>query len=57
MTPEERSALGQKARDYVQSEFNHQDTIDEWHKTLLELVEKWKEAPPAQWKLQEVTSK
>ena len=42
MTAEERKALGQKARDYVLSEFAFQDTIDRWDETLNDLIENWK---------------
>ncbi len=42
MTPEQRKDLGQKARDYVKSEFNHQDMIDKWDDTLTDLVTNWK---------------
>ena len=42
MPKEERAELGLKARAYVQSEFALQDTVDEWHNTLLKLVEDWK---------------
>ena len=54
LTAEERKELGQKARDYVQSEFGHQDTIDEWHDSLLKLVEDWKTDKPSQWSINEV---
>ena len=39
---EEREALGEKARGYVQSEFALQDTIDQWDETLLELMQNWR---------------
>ena len=42
LSPEERKALGQKARDYVLSEFNFQNTIDKWDETLTDLIENWK---------------
>lgn len=42
MTPAERDALGKKAKDYVASEFNYQNTIDMWHDTMLETIENWK---------------
>ena len=42
MPKEEREALGEKARGYVQSEFALQDTIDQWDDTLLELVQNWR---------------
>ena len=41
MGPEKRSKLGQKAREYVKSEFNLQTTIDLWDETLLDLLDKW----------------
>ena len=56
MSDSDRRALGEKARQYVMSEFKHQDTIDQWHETLLGLVEKWKNDRPRQWSLQEVSN-
>lgn len=55
MQPDERKKLGKKAQDYVFSEFNHQKTIDLWHESLLEVVNKWKNDKPALWDLSEVT--
>ena len=53
MSPEERTALGQKAKDYVTSEFNIQDTVDKWHDTLTSLVENWRnEYKP--WEIKEL---
>ena len=43
LQPEERKALGKKARDYVLSEFKFQDTIDLWDKSLNNLIENWQE--------------
>jgi glycosyltransferase involved in cell wall biosynthesis len=54
MPTEERKSLGKKARDYVMSEFGHQKTIDDWHETLLSLVESWNKKKPPQWKVQEI---
>ena len=51
-----RKELGRKARDYVLSEFNHQQTIDRWHETLFDLVKSWKAQRPRRWTLNEVTS-
>lgn len=55
MDPQERRALGQKARDYVMSEFSHQKTIDLWHDSLLKLVEGWKEKRPQRWTLEDLS--
>lgn len=43
LSPEERTALGEKARAYVKSEFNYQKTIDAWHETLNKTISDWKE--------------
>jgi len=40
---EGREALGRKAREYVESEFSMQATIDAWHETLGTLIENWRE--------------
>lgn len=42
MDPRERETLGQKARDYVLSEFAYQDTIDKWNDTMIDLIKNWK---------------
>lgn len=54
MPKEDRVALGQKARDYVLSEFALDTTIDLWDKTLTELVENYKTNPPRRWELSEI---
>jgi len=38
-----KKKLGEKARDYVLSEFAYQDTVDKWHETMKDLVENWKD--------------
>ena len=42
LTSVDRKALGNKARDYVLSEFSYQKTVDFWHESLTNLVENWK---------------
>ena len=48
MGPVEREKLGKKARDYANSEFNYQKTVDEWDRTLLNLVDNYK--PENKWR-------
>ena len=43
MGPEARTALGKKARKYVMSEFNYQDTINMWHDTMKDTIQNWRE--------------
>ena len=40
---DERLKLRKKANDYIKSEFNHQDTIDNWHETMKDTQENWRE--------------
>ncbi len=42
MNPNERKALGLKAKKYVEDEFNYQDTVDRWDETLWETIENFK---------------
>lgn len=42
LTPEEKVALSEKVRNYALTEFNYQKTIDEWDRTLYNLVKNWK---------------
>tara|TARA_Y100000034_G_C6878959_1_gene402426 strand:- start:648 stop:1892 length:1245 start_codon:yes stop_codon:yes gene_type:complete len=41
MGDEERTKLGDKARDYVMSEFSMQNTVDMWHMTMKWAIENW----------------
>ena len=43
MSEEEKDKLSQKCQDYVRSEFNHQEMIDNWGKTLNKLIDDWRE--------------
>ena len=43
MSSDQREALSQKVIDYVDSEFNFQNTIDQWDKTLKDLIKNWKD--------------
>ena len=38
---EEKKVLSDKVLDYVASEFSIDKTIDDWHSTMLQLVEDW----------------
>lgn len=42
MPSEERAKLGEKARLYSQSEFNYQNTVDTWDRTLKETIQNWR---------------
>jgi len=42
MPKEERENLGNKAREYVKSEFSYKKTIESWNDTMLETIENWK---------------
>ena len=53
--PEKRKMVGNKAKDYVQSEFNLQTTIDKWHDSLTDLCDSWKEKSKRRWHLEEIT--
>lgn len=53
MSPKDREALGNKARDYVLSEFNHQKTVDMWHNTLSDTINNWREKYES-WECKEI---
>ena len=40
--PEKRKELGQKARDYVFSEFNIKNMINDWDRTLKDTIQNWR---------------
>lgn len=54
--PEGRKKLGQKARDYVMSEFHINTTIDLWHDSLSKLVSNWKDKKkrPSRFEIREI---
>ena len=39
---DEKQRLKEKCLSYVDSEFKIEDTIDQWHETLLKLVQDWR---------------
>ena len=41
--PEKRKEIGIKAREYALSEFGYQKTVDQWHDSLTDTIENWKE--------------
>jgi len=50
--PAERKKLGQKARNYALSEFNIYDTVNDWHNSLLETIERFK--TQKKWTIEEL---
>ena len=57
---EGRKELGQKAKNYVQSEFHLDNTIAEWDRTLTDLVDRWekdKKSVYKPWRLKELSGK
>ncbi len=42
MSPEEKQKLSDKVLSYVKSEFSFQKTVDEWDRTLNDLISNWK---------------
>lgn len=52
--PEKRKLVGNKARAYVQSEFNLDSTVNMWHDTLTQLCESWSEKRKKRWHLEEI---
>lgn len=51
--PEKRKMVGNKAKDYVDSEFNLETTVNRWHETLTDLCDSWKSKK--RWSLEEIT--
>ena len=51
--PEKRKMVGNKAKDYVDSEFNLETTVNLWHETLTDLCDNWKSKK--RWHLEEIT--
>ena len=51
--PERRKMVGNKAKDYVDSEFNLDTTVNRWHETLTELCDNW-HSTHKKWSLEEI---
>lgn len=54
MTPDELKLLTTKAKEYVDHEFNYDNMIASWDKSIEQTLEKWETDKPAQWDLIEV---
>ena len=50
--PEKRKELGQKARNYVLSEFNLNDVVKKWHDSLTTVCDEWKNKK--RWHMEEI---
>lgn len=51
--PEKRKMVGNKAKDYVDSEFNLNTTVNRWHETLTDLCDNW-QTSHKKWCLEEI---
>lgn len=49
MGHEARVALGEKARNYVLSEFDIDHTVNEWDRTMHETITRWKQTKHKRW--------
>lgn len=54
MPVSERQQLGQLAREYVDVEFNYDNMISTWDKTIESTLDNWTYNKPVQWELQEI---
>ncbi len=54
MSSHDRKKLGNKARKYVEEEFSYQKTVDMWHNSLTDLIEKWDYKNNSRWSLEEI---
>jgi glycosyltransferase involved in cell wall biosynthesis len=53
MSTDEKRMLREKVRKYALSEFSYQKTIDDWHTTMKETIENWKNRH-SQWEIKEI---
>ena len=49
MGADKRKKLGEKAREYADSEFSMQKTVDAWHESLTNLIDDWKNKKNKRW--------
>lgn len=50
---DEKLALRSKVKDYVKSEFAYQKTIDDWHTTMKDTIENWRNRN-SRWEVKEI---
>ena len=53
LSPEEKRDLSKKVKEYAKTQFNIQDTVDDWHSTLSECIESFKNGYQA-WRCEEL---
>ena len=53
LTPNEKIKLSKKVKDYANYEFAYQDTIDDWHNTMLNCIKEFK-SKRKRWTIEEV---
>ncbi len=53
LKPDARKKLSKKVLKYAKTEFSHQKTIDQWHETMLDTLEKFKKKE-RRWKILEI---
>jgi glycosyltransferase involved in cell wall biosynthesis len=53
LTPNEKTKLSKKVKDYASYEFAYQDTIDDWHNTMLSCIKGFKNKR-RRWTIEEV---
>ena len=56
MPAAKRKELGHKAKEYVNAEFKHETMVDQWHESLVNIIDEWKTNPPKRWELKELKS-
>ena len=52
MSDQEKAKLSKKVKDYADHEFRYQDTVDEWHNTMLAAIENFKNIK--HWTIEEI---
>ena len=53
LSKDEKQALGKKVKEYAKTQFNINDTIDQWHETMSDCVEKFKSGYKS-WECEEI---
>lgn len=57
MTDEEKQTLSKKMSDYIDYEFNYDNMIKDWDRTLYSCIENFKNKPPKTWDLVSIDPK
>ena len=52
MSEKDKKTLSKKVKKYAETQFGHQKTVDKWHTSMLETIEKFSKRK--NWQIEEI---